>query len=164
MGFASSKKRAGELLRRRGRGAFLKESLFEEPPFPLLRRSPRSSSKKPPPFKKLPLPSSKNSPPFEHSTTRQSERSPSILNLCPKDCCTAVFKSATVTRLHSVRLMLEVSGCHQSLPHWRLLAVCFPAPWQWHVLKLRQLNMGQVPLRTNLDVRWHIAGATVQPQ
>jgi hypothetical protein len=56
---------------------------------------------------------------------------------------------------YSVRLAktLEVSGCHQSLPPWRLLSVCFPAPWQWHILKLWQLGAGTSNIhRTNFDV------------
>ena len=67
---------------------------------------------------------------------------------------------------YSVRLAktLEVSGCHQSLPPWRLLSVCFPAPWQWHILKLWQLGAGTSNIhRTNFDVGWHSIGTTVQP-
>ena len=35
-------------------------------------------------------------PPLKKSGTPQSGRSASIMNLCPKNCCTAVFKSATL--------------------------------------------------------------------
>lgn len=81
---ASSKKRVGGLLgvlAKRGRGGrWVQKSDGEATisfPSPLLGRSP--------PF-----------PPLKKSGTPQSGRSASIMNLCPKNCCTAVFKSATL--------------------------------------------------------------------
>ena len=81
------------LLRRRWSGGFwgfLQEGGGEGGGFKKAMGKPPFPS--PPPF----LEEAPPCRPLKKSGTPQSGRSASIMNLCPKNCCTAVFKSATL--------------------------------------------------------------------